>query len=274
MTDEFRRVTSLANPEIKKVRSLAMRKYREKENLFLTEGLRHALEAAEAGWRFETIVIEESVRDKPLVQRLLSLCADQPCLRLEVTAAIMESVARRDNAQTVLAVLHQKWHDLRRIGDEGGLWIGLEEIRDPGNLGTIVRTADAVGAKGIILIGNTCDPYSLESIRASMGSFPHVALVRCAQEEFVHWASSSGFQTIGTHLKCSADYRSVPYGDNVVLLMGNEQAGLTDALAAQCTQLVKIPMAGKADSLNVSVATAVMLYEIRRERLRFPADVD
>lgn len=273
MPSEIRRITSLANPEIKKVRSLAMRKYREEEKLFLTEGLRHALEAAEAGWSFQTLVIEESARDKDLVRRLLALCEKQDCLILEVPHHIMESIAKRDNAQTVLAVLRQKWADLDTLRKTGGLWIGLEEIRDPGNLGTIMRTADAVGAKGILLIGNTCDPYSLEAIRASMGSFPHVTLIRADRETFTTWLSGKKFQVIGTHLKSSEDYRKVDYQDDVILLMGNEQAGLTDEMVRHCTQLVKIPMAGKADSLNVSVATAVMLYEINRSRLVFD-DVD
>jgi RNA methyltransferase, TrmH family len=265
---EFRQITSRANPEIKKIRSLALRKYREEERLFITEGLRHALEAAEAGWEFQALVIEESSKEKDLVKRLLALCAKQDCLCLEVSKDIMGSITKRDNAQTVMGVLKQRWSGLNAVANSGeALWIALEEIRDPGNLGTIMRTADAVGAAGIILIENTCDPYSLEAIRASMGSFPHIQLVRCGREEFAEWAGKSGFQVVGTHLKTSHDYRKIGYKAPLILLMGNEQAGLTDRLAASCTHLVKIPMKGKADSLNVSVATAIMLYEINRAGL-------
>ena len=266
MTADVRKITSHANPEIKKIKSLAMRKYREEEGVFLTEGLRHALEAAEAGWDFQTLVIEESVREKDLVKKLLSLIAKQDCLLLEVNQDIMEGITKRDNAQNVVAVLKQRWGSLADIKD--GLWIALEEIRDPGNLGTIIRTADAVGANGIILIENTCDPYSLEAIRASMGSFPHVRLIRAKREEFTTWGQKSGFQIVGTHLRTDHDYRGIEYKKSVVLLMGNEQAGLTDDLSKLCTHLVKIPMQGKADSLNVSVATAIMLYEINRASLK------
>ena len=266
MAAEIRKITSRSNEEIKKIRSLAQRKYREETGLFITEGLRHALEAAEAGWKFETLVIEDGAKSKDLVKKLLGL-AD--CLVLEVPSDIMESITKRDNAQNVIAVLKQQWTDISSVKDS--LWVALEEIRDPGNLGTIMRTADAVGAKGIILIENTCDPYSLEAIRASMGSFPHVRMVRCTRDEFAEWTTKSGFQIIGTHLKTDHDYRTVKYKTPLILLMGNEQAGLTDALVKTCTQLVKIPMQGKADSLNVSVATAIMLYEINRDELKIQA---
>jgi TrmH family RNA methyltransferase len=266
MPVSFRKISSKANEEIKTVRALVQRKHREETGLFMTEGLRHALEAAEAGWEFQSLVIEEEARATPLVQRLLKLCDKQNILCLEVTPAIMEGITKRDNAQNVIAVLKQQWTELAAVKD--GLWIALEEIRDPGNLGTIMRTADAVGARGIILIENTCDRYSLEAIRASMGSFPHMKMVRCRREEFADWAKGSGFQIIGTHLKTDHDYRGIEYKKPLILLMGNEQAGLTDRLSGVCTGLVKIPMQGKADSLNVSVATAVMLFEINRAELK------
>lgn len=262
---ELKAVSSRDNPEIKRIRALAQRKYREKDNVFLTEGLRHALEAAETGWVFETVAIEEDARNHPLVKKLLAIVQKQKCHCLTVPAKLMESITTRDNAQAVVAVIKQHWQPIKDV--QKGLWVALEEIRDPGNLGTIMRTADAVGAKGIILIGNTCDPYSLEAIRASMGSFPHVALVRCSAQEFVTFASNKKFNIVGTHLKATHDYRQLDYGNDCIILMGNEQAGLTDALAAVCTARVKIPMQGKADSLNVAVATAVVLYEAQRKKL-------
>ncbi len=263
MALEIRKITSRSNEEIKKIRSLALRKYREKEGLFLTEGLRHALEAAEAGWEFETLVIEESVKNNEPVKKLMALCGQSSALCLEVSKEIMESITKRDNAQTVIAVLKQKWTPLTAVREsDPALWAALEEIRDPGNLGTIMRTADATGVRGIILIGNTCDPFSIESIRASMGSFPHVALIRCTRDEFIDHIRDKGFSIIGTHLKATHDYRAPSYKNPLIVLMGNEQAGLSPALEKICTDLVKIPMRGRADSLNVSVATAVMLYEI------------
>lgn len=257
----MKKITSLANPDIKRIRALAMRKYREETGLFITEGLRHALEAASSGWEFDTLVIEESAHGKALVKDLIGKMQKATQI-LDVSQSIMESITKRDNAQTVVAVLKQRWGTLDDV--TANVWVALEEIRDPGNLGTIMRTCDATQAEGVILIGNTCDPYSLEAIRASMGSFPHVKLVRCTREEFMA-KFAQGFQIVGTHLRTEHDYRAVRYAAPLILLMGNEQAGLTEEMAAACTHLVKIPMRGKADSLNVSVATAIMLYEINRE---------
>jgi TrmH family RNA methyltransferase len=254
----MKQITSLANPAIKRVRALNLRKYREKEGLFITEGLRHAIAAKEEGWAFDTLVVEEDAQGRTLVKDLVAAVKAGGAEVLSVPQNVMESLTKRDNAQAVISVLKQRWFDLKNV--TGGTWVALEEIRDPGNLGTIMRTCDAVAAEGVILIGNTCDPYSLEAVRASMGSLTCVKVARCTRDEFIK-KFSTGFQIVGTHLKTDHDYKSIAYAQPLIIAMGNEQAGLTDELAAACTHLVKIPMLGKADSLNVSVATAVMLYE-------------
>jgi TrmH family RNA methyltransferase len=146
--------------------------------------------------------------------------------------------------------------------------VALESVRDPGNLGTIVRTVDAVGGDGVILVGDTVDPFSLEAVRATMGSIFHVPLARMNRSDFAGLAGRWPGLMVGTHLTASEDYRAITYRPPVLLVMGNEQSGLTPELAALCGTLVKIPMAGKADSLNLAVATGVMLFEARRERLK------
>jgi TrmH family RNA methyltransferase len=145
--------------------------------------------------------------------------------------------------------------------------VALEAVRDPGNLGTIIRTADAVGAAGVILVGDTVDPFSIEAVRATMGSIFHVTLARASRAEFEALRKRWTGSVVGTHLKGTQDYRGAPYRGPTLLVMGNEQAGITDATAGLCDMLVKIPMAGQADSLNLAVATAIMLFEIRRDRL-------
>lgn len=255
-------VSSAANPDVKRLRALSLRKNREESGLFLTEGLRHAVEAMEAGWTFDTLLIEESALSKDLCKRVADHARGQGAQVLLGTPKVMESVTKRDNAQSVVAALKQRWADPAGIKD--GVWTVLEEVRDPGNLGTIIRTADATGARGIILIGSTCDPFSTEAIRASMGSFARVAVVRMTLDDFIARFGASSFRRVGTHLKTTTDFRAADYGPPLMLVMGNEQAGLTDRMAAACTDLVKIPMRGKADSLNLSVATALMLYEAAR----------
>ena len=145
--------------------------------------------------------------------------------------------------------------------------MALEGIRDPGNLGTIIRTVDAVGAGGVVLVGNCCDPYSREAVRATMGSIFNVPLVRMSQERFLAWVAGWPGDIVGTHLSGREDFRAAPYRAPTLLVMGSEGPGLSPALAAACTRLVKIPMAGRLDSLNLAVATALMLYEIRKDRL-------
>ena len=141
--------------------------------------------------------------------------------------------------------------------DPAAVWVALDHVRDPGNLGTILRTADAVGAKGVILVGETTDPFAVEAVRATMGSLFHVPLARMTRAAFQEMAASWPGTLVGTHLKGSTDYRAISYERPTLLLMGNEQAGLPDELADGCDQLARIPQAGRADSLNLAVATGV-----------------
>ena len=151
----------------------------------------------------------------------------------------------------------------------GDVWVALDRVRDPGNLGTIIRTVDAVGARGIILVGETTDPFSVETVRATMGSIFAVPVAKATQDAFLAWRNGFPGLVVGTHLKGAVDYRTVDFSRGpVLLMMGNEQQGLPDALAESCDRLLRIPQAGRADSLNLAVATGVMLFEIRRGALK------
>lgn len=246
-------ITSTANPTVKWLKSLALKKHRDEEGLFVIEGLRDAAAAAGAGWDLHMLVATADVRNT-------GLSAER---HLTVTPDLMSRIVNRDNAQPVLGVFRQRWAAPEALGR--GLWLGLEDIRDPGNLGTILRTADAVSAAGIVLIGQTCDPFSPEAVKAAMGSLPRMPLLRLTREAFASWRQgAAGTQVVGTHLKGAVDYRAVPYRADMVILMGSETAGLSDALADICDQRVKIPMSGPTESLNLGIASALMLYEARR----------
>src|SRR5690606_30138212 len=134
-------------------------------------------------------------------------------------------------------------------------------------LGTIIRTADAVGAAGIILAGQTCDAFSPEAVRASMGSIARMKLIRTTLAAFGSWRSGWAGRIIGTHLRTETDYRAADYTLPLILAMGSEQSGMSDALTDMCHSLVKIPMPGGTESLNLAVSTGIMLYEICRNRL-------
>jgi TrmH family RNA methyltransferase len=263
-------VTSLANPLVKDLKSLALKKFRDQQNAFMAEGLKLVIDALDLGWRVRTLVFAKSALGNAAVEKVAARTVAAGGDVLEVSEKILAAITRRDNPQTVVGVFEQKLVPLREVKPAAGdVWVALDRVRDPGNLGTVMRTVDAVGARGIILVGETTDPFALETVRATMGSIFAVPVARATQEAFLAWRRGFGGIVAGTHLKGAVDYRTVEYGNKpVVLLMGNEQQGLPDALAAACDVLVRIPQAGRADSLNLAVATGVMLFEIRRPALR------
>lgn len=247
-------ITSAANPTVKWLRSLSLRKNREEEGVFIIEGERDVTAAMAAGFVLHTLItIPAAAPDMTAPHRVV------------VSPDIMSRIVNRDNAQAVMAVFQQRW----AAGEacHQGLWLGLEDIRDPGNLGTIIRTADAVSAAGIVLIGQTCDPFSPETVKATVGSLAHIPLVRMTREEFIAWRPSYKGQLACTHLAGAVDFRAVEYHDNCLVIMGSETAGISDTLADVCDLRVKIPMTGGAESLNLGIASALMLYEARRQRL-------
>lgn len=266
---QVKEVTSLSNPIVKDIRALALKKFRDQQNAFLAEGLKLVLDALDQGWAIRTLVFAKGQKGNAAVEKAAARTVAAGGLVLEVSEKVLAAITRRDNPQMVVAVFSQRFEKLAAIRPEGeDVWVALDRVRDPGNLGTIVRTADAVGAKGVILVGDCTDPFSLETVRATMGSVFAQPIAKAGMEEFLEWRNSFGGLLVGTHLKGAVDYRSIDYrGRPVVLLMGNEQQGLPDALAGKCDRLARIPQAGRADSLNLAVATGVMLFEIRRAAL-------
>lgn len=264
-TSQPKPISSLQNDRVKAIRALEMRKVRRETGLFVAEGASVLISAREAGWRPETLVFEPGGASSPAVRSLISEALRDGVEVLEVTPAILAKLASKENPQAVLGVFQQRWADAPSVTDVGktNLWLVLEEVRDPGNLGTIVRTLDAVGARGVILVGNCCDPYSRECIRATMGSVFAVPMVRMSREAFLLWRADWLGDVVGLHLSGAEDFRAAQYREPVLVVMGSEGPGLSDELTAACSRRVKIPMAGRLDSLNLAVATALTLYQIR-----------
>lgn len=263
-------IESVSNPTIKSIRGLvSQRKHRKESGLFVAEGLKLATDALDADWVVDTLIYGHEVRDQDPVAQAAAKTRARGGTVLEVSRQVLGSITRRDNTQMVVGVYQQKTAPLDRITPKKSeVWIGLDTVRDPGNLGTIIRTADAVGASGVVLIGETTDPFAVEAVRATMGSIFHVPLTKCTREHFKSWIGTWPGQVAGTHLKGATDYRAVRYDGPCFLLMGNEQAGLSDDMADSCKTLVRIPQAGQADSLNLAVATGIMLFEICRDKLK------
>ncbi len=261
-----RLITSLTNDTVKGVRALHMRKERDATGRFLAEGLKFIGEALDQGRAPRLLLVGEDARPHPILDRAKADTRNGGGEVVTVTHAILEKISRRDNPQTVLGVFDQSFTPLSSLVPESApCWVALEQVRDPGNLGTIIRTADSAGCGGVILIGDCVDPFSVEAVRATMGSVFAVSISKCTAAEFVAWRQSWPGSVIGTRLDATHGYRDAAIQKPALILMGNEQAGLTDALAAACDVNVKIPMRGRADSLNLAVATGIMVYAVTDE---------
>jgi TrmH family RNA methyltransferase len=255
-----RTVTSLANATVKAVRALHLRKERDETGLFVAEGLKNVTEGVELG-HAPRILMYGRDADHPLLKQAIAatLAADGEVI--EVTQDILAKVSRRDNPQAVVGVFAQTFRPLAEVAPgPAACVVALHRVRDPGNLGTIVRTADAAGCGAVILVGECCDPYSVEAVRATMGSIFAVPLTRASEAEFADWRRSWPGAVVGALLSAAVDHRAADYRKPALVLMGNEQQGLPPEMAALCDLAVKIPMRGRADSLNLSVATGIMIY--------------
>jgi TrmH family RNA methyltransferase len=256
-----RAVTSLSNPTVKAVRALHLRKDREETGLFLAEGLKHVTEGVELGHAPRILMYGPDAANHPLLKNAVQATRTAGGEVIEVTSDILAKVSKRDNPQAVVGVFPQMYRPLAEIDPAAGpCWVALHRVRDPGNLGTIVRTADAAGCGGVILVGECCDPYSVEAVRATMGSIFAVPLSRCSEAEFADWRKSWPGSVVGTLLSATHSHATADYRAPALILMGNEQQGLTPEMAALPDLNVKIPMRGRADSLNLSVATGIMIY--------------
>ncbi len=266
---EPRTITSLTNDRVKAIRALEMRKERKETGLFVAEGASILVTARTAGFVPETLVYQAGATHSAVARDLVHWALAGGSEVLEVSEAVLAKLASKENPQAMLGVFRQRWTDPPPAAGipRDATWLALEEVRDPGNLGTILRTVDAGGAAGVILIGQSCDPYSRESVRATMGSIFAVPLARMSREAFLGWRSEWPGDVVGTHLAAREDFRKAVFSEPVLLVMGSEGPGLSESLTRSCTRLVKIPMAGALDSLNLAVATALTLYQIRGPRL-------
>ncbi|WP_374468286.1 TrmH family RNA methyltransferase [Phenylobacterium sp.] len=256
-----RTISSLQNPTVKAVRALHMRKERDETGLFVAEGLKNVIEGIDTGHAPKILMHGPDAAAHPMMQKAVKATQAARGEVIEVTHDILAKVSRRENPQAVVGVFPQVF---RPLGDvqpgPAGCVVALHRVRDPGNLGTIVRTADAAGCGGVILVGECCDPYSVEAVRATMGSIFAVPLSRANEAEFAAWRAGWPGSVVGTLLSADTDHRRAAYRKPALILMGNEQQGLTPDMAALPDVNVKIPMRGRADSLNLSVATGIMIY--------------
>ncbi len=268
-TGRIKEISSTANPIIKDIRLLEKKRHREQTNQFIAEGMKLIIDAIEQGWHLQTLIFAASQKLNPNVEKLAANCVAKGVDVLIVPEKVLGAITRRDNPQMVVGIFSRQFIEPSQIRTGGeDVWIALDRIRDPGNLGTIMRTVDAVGAKGVILVGETTDPFATETVRATMGSIFATPICRMSEDDFINFADQWQGLVVGTHLEGSVDYRTPDYsGKPVLLIMGNEQSGMPEKLVQVCHQLIRIPQVGRADSLNLAIATGVCLFEIRRHSL-------
>jgi TrmH family RNA methyltransferase len=259
-----REITAFSNATVKRLRSLRDKKGRRAEGLFLAEGLRILAEARDSGRLPEIVAFSPEGARHPLAAEIIAATEAAGGDAIETSADILSKMSGKDNPQMLLGAYSVPEASLQ--GTDRGkspLWLVAQALRDPGNIGTILRTGDAVGAGGLILIDDCADPYSVEAVRASMGAIFTQVIAMARWDEFIAWLRSGKGQLVGTSLKATDDYLEARYEQPCFLLIGNEQQGLPAEYEAECDLLVKIPMAGRADSLNAAIAAAVMAFAVK-----------
>lgn len=259
---ELSMITSSANPLVKHIRKLRERKEREVSGLFYVEGLRIVAELAEKAGQIETLLVCPELLSGGFGRELLSKLIAGGVPVVNFSPAVFESFSLKDGPQGMAALAHQKWTPLEQVNPQvGECWVVLEAVADPGNLGTILRTLDAVGGQGVILLEQSTDPYDPTAIRASMGAVFAQHLVKTTLAQFSDWARAANWHIVGTSDAAVVDYHHTQYPGPFILMMGSERHGLSSQAMELCDQMVSIPMLGRGDSLNLAVATAVVLYE-------------
>ncbi len=258
-------ITSSSNPLIKQARALRQKKARDESGLFLAEGILHVGQAAEAGWEFASLLYAPERLKSDFGRQLVENLTQRGVRCQPVSEAAFESLAEKENPQGIAALLRQKNRRLAEYSPKNlRFGAALVAPQDPGNVGTILRTLDAVGADGLLLLDGGADPYQSSTVRASMGTLFWQPFAQTSFDEFAQWAKTGGYRLIGTSAHASADYRSAKLDERpTILLLGSEQKGLSPQQIAVCDDLLSLPMRGRASSLNLSVAAGILLYALK-----------
>lgn len=258
-----RQITGFSNPTVKLLRSLRDKKHRKREGKFLAEGLRLLTDARESGRIPETLVMAEGRQPHPLLAALEREVTASGGDVIETSSEILAKITGKSNPQAVAGVFTEWDTGLDRMdADSAPIWLVAQALRDPGNLGTMLRTGDAVGAGGLILIDDCADPFSVEAVRASMGAVFTQHIAQAGWDRFLAWHRAGNGQLVAASLRDAVPYRGAPYQAPCFVLVGNESQGLPEEYEMACDLRVTMPMKGRADSLNAAVAAAVLSYEV------------
>lgn len=261
-------ITSATNPLVKRLRLLvADRRYRRREGAFVVEGRQPVWRAVEAGWEIEVLVVAPELLDAPAAAAMVAGCEAAGIPVARMSAELFDRLSDRDGPSGLAAVVRSRTTDLTGL-PTGALFVALHDVGNPGNLGTVIRTADAVGAAGVVLLGNTADPFAPAAVKASMGSLFAVPVAHEPDiDAFFAWATARGVRVLAASGRAELVHWDAGWDPPVGLLLGSEGAGLPDAVLDRADAVVRIPMTGTAESLNLAVAAGVLLYEAGRRAL-------
>jgi len=258
-------ISSRSNPMVKKARSLRQKKGRDESGLFLVEGIHLVGEAAAAGWEIETLFYAPDQLTSDFGLGLVADLSLHSVRAIALTSDLFSALAEKDNPQGLLAILHQRHMHLDQLKlEKFHLGTAVVSPQDPGNVGTILRTLDAVDADGLILLDGGVELFHPTVIRSSMGTLFWKPVVEATFTEFIHWVRKNGISLIGSSAHSELDYREIkPGNQSIMLLLGSEQKGLTQAQKAACDAVVSLPMRGRANSINLAVAAGILLYALK-----------
>ena len=259
-------ISSTSNQYIKFIRQLRNRKGREKSGKFYIEGLRLIGEALRTDFPLESILYCHDLLTSDFGEYAIEEGKKKEIDVIEVSKEVFKSFALKDGPQGLAAIGAQKWVSIKELQYLKGLWIVLDNVQDPGNLGTIMRSLDGVGGNGVILLGNSTDPYNPTSVRSSTGALFSLRIAKMSHVNFVEWNSRENMPIIGTICGEAINYKKYKFPLDMVLLMGSEQKGLGKELLGMCKGIVNIPLEGNVDSLNLACAASIVLFEISAKR--------
>ncbi len=255
-------LTGLQNPQVKAAAELKQKKYRQQRGEFLAEGVRTAEEAL--AFKAAQLIFYTQTEDERTLN-LLKQAAAQQIKLVCVSGQVMKKIADTETPQGVIAVCRRKEPALEQVLAGGQLLLVLDRVGDPGNIGTMLRTADAAGVGGVVILQGSADIYAPKTVRASMGSVFHVPVISgLGEQEFVAAAKKAGYELLVTALDGADNLYQADLRGRLAFVMGNEAGGVSASLLREADKKVFIPMRGRAESLNVAMAAGIVMFEAMR----------
>ena len=263
-------ISSAQNPIIKEIKALKEKKYRDRKGLYFIEGIRFIEEALKEKELINKVLVSEKITEVKGGSEILKQLEEADSRNVyTVPDKLYLEVTDTENPQGILAVMSKKSVGIESVYDDKNFFVVLDSIQDPGNMGTIIRTADAAGATAVIVSKGCVDVYNPKVLRSTMGSIFHIPICYCENIlEGLQSLKEKGITLCAAHLDGEKSYFDLNNKDNIAVIIGNEANGISDSVAAISDELVKIPMEGKSESLNASVAAGLLIYEVLRCRMQ------